>query len=110
MLDGRLKLDRRAAVALLGVIDTFVNFRMVHLGVTRKAIPEAFEPSTRPTRQSILAQGGERDFLGGVRPGDGRGDEPGTSGFSVHNVLTNAVHRLLTARHRLAETLGPVTD
>ncbi|GAA2217290.1 hypothetical protein GCM10010360_35350 [Streptomyces nogalater] len=110
VLDGRLKLDRRAAVALLGVIDTFVNFRMVHLGVTRKAIPEAFEPSTRPTRQSILAQGGERDFLGGVRPGDGRGDEPGTSGFSVHNVLTNAVHRLLTARHRLAETLGPVTD
>ncbi|WP_405454060.1 hypothetical protein OG399_44075 [Streptomyces achromogenes] len=107
VLDGRLKPDRRAAVALLGVIDTFVDFRMVHLGVTRKAIPEAFERSARPTRQSILAQGGERDFLGGAGPGDGRGDELGTSGFSVHHVLTNAVHRLLTARRRVAETLGP---
>ncbi|MEU3526514.1 hypothetical protein AB0E62_22055 [Streptomyces sp. NPDC038707] len=110
VLDGRLELDRRAAVALLGVIDRFVDFRMVHLGVTRKAIPEAFEPSARPTRQSILAQDGERDFLDGAGPGDGRGSERGTSGFSVHNVLTNAVHRLLSARRRLTETLGPVTD
>ncbi|MFF9001104.1 hypothetical protein [Streptomyces achromogenes] len=106
VLDGRLKLDRRAAGALLGVIDTFVDFRMVHLGVTRKAIPEAFEPSARPTRRSILAQDGERDFLGGAGRGAGRGDELGTSGFSVHNVLTNAVHRLLRARRHVAEVLG----
>lgn len=102
ILDGRLKLDRRAGAALLGVIDKFVDFRMVHLGVTRKAIPEAFSPTARPTRRNILAQAGERDIFSGP--------ELGTSGFSVHHVLTNAVYRLLTARQHIADVLGPVTN
>ncbi|MEX3104301.1 hypothetical protein [Streptomyces sp. ST1015] len=95
VLDGRLKLDDRAATALLRVIDTFTDFRMVHLGVTRKALPEAFASDAKPTRKAIAALGGERDILG-------EGD-PGTSGFSVHNVLTNAVYRLLAARRSLTE-------
>ncbi|MFF5500010.1 hypothetical protein [Streptomyces aquilus] len=102
VLDGRLTLDRRAGATLLGVIDKFVDFRMVHLGVTRKTLPEAFSPTDKPTRRNILAQAGELDILGG--------DEPGTSGFSVHNVLTNAVYRLLTTRRHIADVLGHLTD
>ncbi|GGM13749.1 hypothetical protein GCM10010129_67280 [Streptomyces fumigatiscleroticus] len=103
VLGGRLKLDHRAVTALLAVIDRFTDFRMVHLGITRKALPEAFPPEAGPTRRDILAQPGERDILDP--------DDPGTSGFSVHNVLTNAVHRLLTARRRIAaSSVAPGTD
>ncbi|WP_416968123.1 hypothetical protein [Streptomyces sp. 4F14] len=97
VLDGRLKLDDRAATTLLRVIDTFTDFRMAHLGITRKALPEAFAADARPTRKAIAAQAGERDVLG-------RG-APGTSGFTVQGVLTNAVYRLLAARRSLTEFL-----
>ncbi|MGY5052311.1 hypothetical protein ACWDE0_43260 [Streptomyces sp. 900105755] len=93
VLDGRLKLDQQAVSTLLGIFDKFADFRMVHLGVTRKLIPEAFRESDRMTRKDIAAQTGERNILSG--------DTLGTSGFSVRNVLTNAVHRLLAARHEI---------
>jgi hypothetical protein len=101
VLDGRLVLDHRAATALLRLLDRFTDFRMVHLGITRRTLPEAFALRGAPTRARILAQGGEEDILDT--------DEPGTSGFSARNVLTNAAYRLLTARRRLAGFLGPVT-
>lgn len=93
VLDGRLKLDQDAVTALLGVLDRFTDFRMVHLGVTRKLIPEAFEGAGGMTRRTIAAQSGERNIL--------TGGNPGTSGFSVRNVLTNAVYRLLAARKQI---------
>lgn len=100
VLDGRLKLDDSATTALLAVIDRFADFRMVHLGVTRKAIPEAFSDGERLTRRDIAAQAGERDILSE--------ENPGTSGFDVRNVLTNAVYRLLAARRQI-ESLTPIT-
>ncbi len=95
VLDGRVKTGRGAAGVLLDLVDGFVDFRMVHLGITRKALPEVFAPDDALTRRDILAQDGEGDVLA-----DG---EPGTSGFGVHTVLTNAVYRLLAARRLLAE-------
>ncbi|WP_052707316.1 hypothetical protein [Streptomyces rubellomurinus] len=88
--DGRLVLDGAGRDRLVRVIDRFVDFRMAHLGVTRHALPEAFRERTGLTRRDIRAQDGERDIL------DGR--DPGTSGFSVRHVLTNAVYRLLALR------------
>ncbi|MFI9162561.1 hypothetical protein [Kitasatospora aureofaciens] len=88
--DGRLVLDRAGRDRLVRVIDKFVDFRMAHLGVTRHALPEAFRERTGLTRRDIGEQGGEHDIL------DGR--DPGTSGFSVRHVLTNAVYRLLALR------------
>ncbi|OEV34699.1 hypothetical protein HS99_0009425 [Kitasatospora aureofaciens] len=88
--DGRLVLDRAGRERLVRVIDKFVDFRMAHLGVTRHALPEAFRERTGLTRRDIREQGGEHDIL------DGR--DPGTSGFSVRHVLTNAVYRLLALR------------
>ncbi|MFD8705077.1 hypothetical protein ACFV1W_21075 [Kitasatospora sp. NPDC059648] len=88
--DGRLVLDRAGRDRLVRVIDKFVDFRMAHLGVTRHALPEAFRERTGLTRRDIREQGGEHDVL------DGR--DPGTSGFSVRHVLTNAVYRLLALR------------
>ncbi|SOB85277.1 hypothetical protein [Streptomyces sp. 1331.2] len=92
--DGRLVLDPAGRDRLVRVIDKFVDFRMAHLGVTRHALPEAFRERTGLTRRDIREQGGEHDIL------DGR--DPGTSGFSVRNVLTNAVYRLLALRADLA--------
>ncbi|MEU4586845.1 hypothetical protein AB0F92_33055 [Kitasatospora aureofaciens] len=88
--DGLLVLDRAGRDRLVRVIDKFVDFRMAHLGVTRHALPEAFRERTGLTRRDIREQGGEHDIL------DGR--DPGTSGFSVRHVLTNAVYRLLALR------------
>ncbi|MFB7125472.1 hypothetical protein [Kitasatospora sp. NPDC056273] len=88
--EGRLVLDRAGRARLVRVIDKFVDFRMAHLGVTRHALPEAFRERTGLTRRGIREQGGEHDIL------DGR--DPGTSGFSVRHVLTNAVYRLLALR------------
>ncbi|MGA5822604.1 hypothetical protein ACPC54_32680 [Kitasatospora sp. NPDC094028] len=88
--DGRLVLDRAGRDRLVRVIDKFVDFRMAHLGVTRHALPEAFRERTGLTRRGIREQGGEHDIL------DGR--DPGTSGFSIRHVLTNAVYRLLALR------------
>ncbi|MFE7560034.1 hypothetical protein [Kitasatospora sp. NPDC057500] len=92
--DGRLVLDRADRDRLVRVIDRFVDFRMAHLGVTRHALPEAFRDRTGLTRRGIREQGGEHGVL------DGR--DPGTSGFSVRHVLTNAVYRLLALRADLA--------
>ncbi len=89
--DGRLVLDGAGAGQLVRLIDGFVDFRMVHLGVTRRMLPEAFADRAGLTRREIGAQDGERSVLGG-------GGEAGTSGFGVRDVLTNAVHRLLTLR------------
>ncbi|MFF2122530.1 hypothetical protein ACFVXH_34945 [Kitasatospora sp. NPDC058184] len=88
--EGRLVLDHAGRARLVRVIDKFVDFRMAHLGVTRHALPEAFRERTGLTRRGIHEQGGEHDIL------DGR--DPGTSGFSVRHVLTNAVYRLLALR------------
>ncbi|MEU0038763.1 hypothetical protein [Streptomyces sp. NPDC006333] len=93
VLNGRLKLDRHATAALLAVIDKFADFRMVHLGVTRKAIPEAFTQGNAVTKRGISRQTGEAGIL--------TDDNLGTSGFSVHNVLTNSVYRLLAARQSI---------
>ncbi|WP_051848669.1 hypothetical protein [Streptomyces sp. NRRL WC-3725] len=95
VLDGRLKLDQESATALLGVFDKFTDFRMVHLGVTRKMIPEAFAGTGGTTRRDIAAQSGERTVLAD--------ENPGTSGFDVRNVLTNAVYRLLAARQEIED-------
>ncbi len=95
VLDGRLKLDQESATALLGVFDKFTDFRMVHLGVTRKLIPEAFAGTGGTTRRDIAAQSGERTVLAD--------ENPGTSGFDVRNVLTNAVYRLLAARQEIED-------
>ncbi|MFE5585471.1 hypothetical protein [Kitasatospora sp. NPDC056531] len=92
--DGRLVLDRAGRDRLVRVIDKFVDFRMAHLGITRHALPEAFRERTGLTRRDIREQGGEHDIL------DGR--DPGTSGFNVRHVLTNAVYRLLALRDDLA--------
>lgn len=92
--DGRLVLDRTGRDRLVRVIDKFVDFRMAHLGVTRHALPEAFREGAGLTRRDIREQGREHDIL------DGR--DPGTSGFSVRHVLTNAVYRLLALRADLA--------
>ncbi|MFB6890151.1 hypothetical protein ACFCX4_12635 [Kitasatospora sp. NPDC056327] len=92
--DGRLVLDPAGRDRLVRVIDRFVDFRMAHLGVTRHALPEAFRDRTGLTRRDIHGQGGEHDIL------DGR--DPGTSGFSVRHVLTNAVYRLLALRADVA--------
>ncbi|MFJ4622336.1 hypothetical protein [Streptomyces sp. NPDC088812] len=102
VVDGRLKPDERAAGALLAVLDKFTDFRMVHLNVTRKTLPGAFPAGVRPTRRTLLDQPGERDVLGS--------DDPGTSGFDAHNVLTNAVHRLLTARRLVSSAVAAGTD
>ncbi|MEU4093194.1 hypothetical protein [Streptomyces sp. NPDC026673] len=94
VLDGRMKLDPPALTALLHVLDKFADFRMVHLGVTKKTIPEAFPHTGRVTRRDIARQAGEEDAL--------NDDHLGTSGFSVHNLLTNSVYRLLSARREIA--------
>ncbi|WP_329042221.1 hypothetical protein OHT61_28860 [Streptomyces sp. NBC_00178] len=97
VLDGRLKLNDDATATLLNVIDKFADFRMVHLGVTRKTIPEAFPAGSVVTKKGIARQTGEADILDD--------QNPGTSGFSVHNVLVNSVYRLLEA-HRSVASLG----
>ncbi|MFG3590746.1 hypothetical protein [Streptomyces sp. NPDC047990] len=102
VLDGRLKLDHEGTSALLAVIDKFADFRMVHLGVTRKAIPEAFPPGSTVTRRGIAQQAGEADIL--------NEDNLGTSGFSVRNVLTNSVYRLLAARRSIASHAEAMAD
>ncbi|MGW4381044.1 hypothetical protein [Kitasatospora sp. NPDC004531] len=91
--DGRVALDDAGTERLVRLIDRFVDFRMVHLGITRRMLPEAFEGRGGLTRREIGAQGGERDILHAA--------DPGTSGFSVRNVLTNAVHRLLELRREV---------
>ncbi|MFE9428330.1 hypothetical protein ACFYNO_35880 [Kitasatospora sp. NPDC006697] len=96
--DGRLRLDPAGRAQLVRVIDKFVDFRMAHLGVTRHALPEAFGDRSGLTRRGIREQGGEHDIL------DGK--DPGTSGFSVRHVLTNAVYRLLALREDLTHP-GP---
>ncbi|MFF0388147.1 hypothetical protein ACFYS8_05555 [Kitasatospora sp. NPDC004615] len=91
--DGRLVLDGAGAERLVQLIDRFVDFRMVHLGITRRMLPEAFPDRTGLTRREIGAQAGERGIL--------NAEHPGTSGFSVRDVLTNAVHRLLELRREV---------
>lgn len=86
--------DTDMAEALLKVIDKLADFRMVHLGITRKAIPEAFTKSAAPTRRNIMEQGGELPLSDG--------DVMGTSGFSARNLLTNSVYRLLELRQDVA--------
>jgi hypothetical protein len=61
-----------------GLLDEFIDFRMVHLGVVRRHLPEAF-------------------------PGlAGRADTVGSGGFPVRDVLAGADHRLLVLRERIA--------
>jgi hypothetical protein len=92
---GVLPMDDAARSVLVDVIDKFTDFRMVHLGITRKNIPETFAGTGGITRKNVLAQGGEQDVL------DPR--SPGTSGFHARNVLTNAVYRLLMLREDLVQ-------
>jgi hypothetical protein len=101
VLDGSLKLDQEAAGTLLRVIDKFTDFRMIHLGVTKKVIPDAFTGGDGLTRKEIAVQGEERNIMGG--------ENPGTSGFDVRNVLTNSVYRLLTVRQEI-QAFHDMTD
>lgn len=90
---GELVLDPRARQELLAVVDAFIQFRMLHLGVTKAQIPAAFSSLDNLTRTAIALQDGERQIL-----------EPefeGSAGFDVRNVLTNSVYRLLRLRERL---------
>ncbi|MFJ5921161.1 hypothetical protein ACIQF6_01005 [Kitasatospora sp. NPDC092948] len=91
--NGRLVLDEAGTARLVRLIDRFVDFRMVHLGITRRMLPEAFTDRTGLTRREIGAQAGEHGIL--------NAEHPGTSGFSVRHVLTNAVHRLLELRREI---------
>ncbi|MFI5998731.1 hypothetical protein ACIBAC_43700 [Streptomyces sp. NPDC051362] len=93
VIEGRLKIDRNAKAALLALIDKFADFRLVHLGVTKKSIPDAFPPGSAVTRNRISQQSGEAEILSD--------DNLGTSGFNVRNVLINSVYRLLAARKRI---------
>ncbi|WP_282206795.1 hypothetical protein [Kitasatospora fiedleri] len=105
--DGRLVLDDAGTEQLVRLIDGFVDFRMVHLGITRRLLPEAFPDRSGLTRREIGAQDGERSVLaaGDARhPGD-----TGTSGFSVRHVLTNAVHRLLELRREVLDLAAAPT-
>jgi hypothetical protein len=83
------------------VIDKFTDFRMIHLGVTKKVIPDAFTGGDGLTRKEIAVQGEERNIMGG--------ENPGTSGFDVRNVLTNSVYRLLTVRQEI-QAFHDMTD
>jgi hypothetical protein len=91
--DGLLVLDRAERAQLVRIVDKFVGFRMAHLGVTRHALPEEFQDRNGLTRHGIREQDGEHDIL--------NDRSSGTSGFSVRNVLTNAVYRLLALRDDL---------
>ncbi|MFD8478056.1 hypothetical protein [Kitasatospora sp. NPDC059673] len=100
--DGRLVLDQAGTARLVQLIDRFVDFRMVHLGITRRMVPEAFPDRTGLTRRAIGAQAGESDIL--------HADHSGTSGFGVRQVLTNAVHRLLALRREVLSLTAVPTD
>ncbi|MFF2625042.1 hypothetical protein ACFVUN_04610 [Kitasatospora griseola] len=100
--DGRLALDDDGIDRLVRLVDRFVDFRMVHLGITRRMLPEAFEDRAGLTRREIGAQAGERDVL--------NAEHPGTSGFSVRHVLTNGVHRLLELRRDVLSLKAVPTD
>ncbi|MFD8594424.1 hypothetical protein ACFV1L_05440 [Kitasatospora sp. NPDC059646] len=100
--DGRLVLDDAGTAGLVRLIDRFVDFRMVHLGITRRMLPEAFADRAGLTRREIGEQAGERDIL--------NGEHPGTSGFGVRDVLTNAVHRLLELRREVLTRHAVPTD
>jgi hypothetical protein len=95
---GNLVLDDESRDALIQTVDKFVNFRMTHLGITRKQIKEAFSSLDNLTRCDIKSQGSEQQILDP--------DYKGTAGFDVRNVLTNSVYRLLNLRERLAGNVG----
>jgi hypothetical protein len=95
---GELALDAAAAAELVTVVDTFINFRMAHLGITKAQIPEAFSRLDKLTRRHIGEQEGEEQILDP--------NYKGTAGFDVRNVLTNSVYRLIQLRNRLTGSFG----
>lgn len=88
-----LRLDDEARATLLEVIDGFIDFRMTHLGITKKQIPAAFSSLKQLTRRHVELQDGEQQIL--------EPEQKGTAGFDVRNVLTNSAYRLLMLQRRL---------
>jgi len=78
---------------LLGVVDEFIHFRMIHLGVTKNYVPDAFSRLDMLTRKQLSDMEGEAQILAP--------STKGTAGFDARNVLANSVYRLLKLRERL---------
>lgn len=93
IISGELRLNDAARDKLVEVVDSFIDFRMSHLGITRAQIPEAFSSLEQLTRKDIAAQESERQIMAP--------NYKGTAGFDVRNILTNSAYRLLKLRERL---------
>lgn len=91
--DGRLNLDTESIQLVKSMSDDFYKFRTIHLGITKKQIPEAFEGRNVPTSRKQIAKFGEPDIMA-----DG---VPGTAGFDIVNILGGSASRLAGLRARL---------
>lgn len=90
---GSLTLDQESKSYLIVTIDQFINFRMMHLGITRKQIPEAFDRDAKLSRSAVRAILEEMQI---TSP-----EVAGTAGFDVKNVLQNSVVRLFRLLDRI---------
>jgi hypothetical protein len=93
---GELTLSDDQLTILLGLIDSFIQFRSIHIGVTSKKLPDAFPPDKLISKSQIKSLSGERSILE-----LDKNVKEGSANFNVQNVLGNSILRLYQLRDRL---------
>lgn len=92
---GALSLDADSMLLFEKMIDDFYRFRAIHMGITKKQIPEAFTNRTVPTGREQIKDFGEPDIMA-----DG---VVGTAGFDVVNILGGSASRLASLQDKVEQ-------
>lgn len=91
--NGKLELNNEGMTAFNQLLESFYRFRTIHLGITKKQIPEAFNGADVPASRRQFTEFGEPDIMAG--------GTPGTAGFNVINILGGSTSRLARLQDRV---------